>query len=311
MVKTLILPDGRTFRLGRKRPVAIGPRLSFANYILDMARPPQPPRPPHPGPHPGPAPAPTPPVPAPAPAPSPAPSTLPPIKTPVPATWDYTSKASAALTQMYLNDTLGDCVIAGMAHLEGVFTSVETGTPVIFTAAQITEMYSAIGGYVPGKPQTDQGCDEQTALNYWAKTGFCGHLITGSLAVDATNQTECELASWLFGNLFFGIDLPDAWINPTPSASGFVWDVAGAPNPNNGHCVVSSKGAKTGGVNIDTWGMNGTITWAAVAKYAATSADGDLYTVLTPEIISAATKLSPYGFNWAQLEYDFRVVGQG
>jgi hypothetical protein len=33
-VKTLHLPDGRTFRFGRKRPVVRHPKLSFKNYML-------------------------------------------------------------------------------------------------------------------------------------------------------------------------------------------------------------------------------------------------------------------------------------
>lgn len=231
------------------------------------------------------------------------------IKTAPPPTWDYTVGSESALAEMYMNDDLGDCVIAGMAHLEGVFTHISQGASVIFTSKDIISMYSAIGGYVPGKPKTDNGCDEQTALAYWQKHGFLGHKIAGSLAIDATSQHQCTMACWLFANLFFGIDLPDAWVSPAPSASGFVWDVAGPPNPDNGHCVVSAKGAIADGLVIETWGMHGLLTWKAVAKYCSDKAGGDLYTVLTPEIIKKATALSPYGFNWGQLQYDFRVVG--
>src|SRR6202142_3971073 len=69
-----------------------------------------------------------------------------------PATCSYAPKASTALSEMYLNDQLGDCVIAGMAHLAGVFSGNAGIPPVVFTAEQITGLYSAIGGYVPGDP---------------------------------------------------------------------------------------------------------------------------------------------------------------
>ena len=79
----------------------------------------------------------------------------------------WAPRATPVLRQMYLNDSLGDCVIAGIAHLVGVFTGNAGQTPQQFTNAQITGMYSAIGGYVPGDASTDNGCDERTAMAYW------------------------------------------------------------------------------------------------------------------------------------------------
>jgi hypothetical protein len=78
-----------------------------------------------------------------------------------PASTDYSSKASKALSEMYLNDTLGDCVIAGIGHVVGVLTG-GAGKQFIYNNAQITKLYEEIGGYVPGHPNTDNGCDEQT-----------------------------------------------------------------------------------------------------------------------------------------------------
>lgn len=279
MAKTIYAADGRQLKCGRIHPVALGPRLSLKNYLIGY-------KPARPRPHDAVS-----------------------LPTP-PKDWDYTIVAAPALGQMYGNDSLGNCVIAGMAHLEGVFTAIKYGTPSIFTLDQIVMMYSAIGGYVPGNPNTDNGCDEQTALAYWQKNGFLGHSIAGSLAVDATNVNECVMASWLFSNLMLGMDLPDAWVNPAPSASSFIWDVAGPPNPDNGHCVVSAKGAVTTGLVIETWGLCGILTWEAVRKYCQTSVDGELYTVLTPEIIELATNKSPNGFDWASLQDDFAAIGQ-
>ena len=34
---------------------------------------------------------------------------------------------------------------------------------------------------------------------------------------------------------YFVVELPAAWINPGPNGNGFVWDVAGSPNPQDGH----------------------------------------------------------------------------
>ena len=229
---------------------------------------------------------------------------------PPPATCDYTPSAASALAQMYGNDTLGDCVIAGMGHVVGVLTGNAGGPPFVYTSPQIITLYEAIGGYDPNNPATDQGCDEQTALNYWENNGAPAgsHQIAGWLAVDATNQVECQTAMYLFENLFFAVELPDAWINPAPATSGFVWDVAGAGNPQSGHAFVG-VGYDGNGVAISTWGMTGTVTYAAMAAYATTTAGGGLYTVVSQDALNNVTKKAPNGFDWSQLVADFDSMG--
>jgi hypothetical protein len=227
-----------------------------------------------------------------------------------PPSSDYTRSALSALSNIYDNDTLGDCVIAGMAHIVGVLTGNAGQKPFIYSNDQIVALYSAIGGYVPGNPATDQGCDEQTALNYWENNGAPAgsHKIAGWLAVDATDPTEYRTALWLFENLYFGIELPDQWVNPMPSASGFVWDVAGAADPNNGHCV-AGVAYNAEGVTIDTWGMTGLMTDKAIAQYAVQASGGELYTVVSQDGLSKATQKAPSGFDWSQLVADFDSMG--
>lgn len=255
-------------KLGRRRPVALGPRLSLKNYLLKS-------------------------LPAP------------------PPNCDYRGRAFKALSQMYLNNTLGDCVIAGMAHVVGVLTS-NAGDPAIYTDAEITSLYSAIGGYVPGDPSTDNGCDELTALNYWKTNGVpdagLAHKIAGYIAIDPSNNDEVRTALWLFENLFFGIELPDAWITPFPDVSGFTWDVAGPANPNNGHCVIGC-GYTTRGVTIDTWGIAGVMTNLAIAEYCSASNGGALYSVLSADQIAAAHTKAPNGFDFTQLQADLQAIG--
>lgn len=263
-MKTLTQPGtGRTFRLGRRRPVARGPRLSLRNYLTaDLPLP--------------------------------------------PPSGDYTQAAMDALGMIDLNDQLGDCVIAEMAHTEGVWTGNANPPPIAFTDSQLTSMYSAIGGYVPGDPSSDQGCDEVTALNYWTETGFCGHKIAGWLAVD---PALAATAVWLFENVMFGVELPDAWISPMPGASGFTWGVAGDPDPDNGHSFLGCGWTTTNDIRIATWGMLGTITAAAVAKYASTPSQGELYTALSREAVGRATSKAPNGLDWAQLTADAAAIG--
>jgi hypothetical protein len=268
-VKTLAIGDGRTFRFGRRRPVARFPRLKLSNYIIRGAEP-----------------------------------------TP-PASIDYSPAAAASLAEMYGNDVLGDCVIACVEHVEGVLTGNANPPPLLFTSAQTTSFYSAACGYVPGNENTDNGCDIQTVLAYWQNNGSPAgstHRIVGSMSVDATNWTEVQTAIWLFTNVIYGVDLPDAWVNPMPSTSGFIWDVAGAPDPENGHCFPSMAYNATEAM-IATWAMTGFITPAAIAEYASPKGHGELYTVLSQDILNTASQLAPNGINWTQLQADFAALG--
>lgn len=227
---------------------------------------------------------------------------------PPPASVDYSAKGQPVLSNVYLNDQYGDCVIAGGYHVVGLETGNATGTPWAATNAQLVHDYSAIGGFDPNNPQaTDNGCDEQTALNYWTQSGFQnGTKLVGWMAVDATNQTEVMQAMYLFENLFFGIELPDAWVNPFPSGNGFTWD-DGPPDPNNGHCVMG-VGYNAAGVQIDTWGLIGTMTWKAIAHLCA-SGIGELYVMLTPDQLAAGQEKAPNGMAWADLMADFQAMG--
>jgi hypothetical protein len=228
---------------------------------------------------------------------------------PPPASCDYSAKASTALSEMYLNNTLGDCVIAGIGHVVGVLTG-NVGKQYTYYNAQIIKLYSAIGGYVPGKPNTDNGCDEQTAPNYWQHNGapVGSNKIAGWISVNGADPTEYRTALWLFENLYFGLELPDKWISPFPSAPGFVWNVAGPPNPSNGHCVVG-VGYSSKGVKICSWGMLGLMTDAAIEKYATTAGAGELYTVVSQDAINKAAAKAPNGFDWSQLIADFDSMG--
>jgi hypothetical protein len=225
-----------------------------------------------------------------------------------PASCDWTAAALKAIAQMYGNDVLGDCVIAAGYHIEGVETG-NAGDLFIATEAQIEKDYGSIGGYVPGDPSTDNGCDEVTAMNWWVANGFADKTKPlGWISVDPTNKTEVMQALWLFENCMFGVDLPDAWVNPMPSASGFVWDVAGDPDPDNGHGF-NGAGYDSTGVKNCTWAMIGKITWAAIAKYAAQSADGQLLVLVTPAQLAKGMAKAPNGVDWTSLIADFDAMG--
>ena len=196
-------------------------------------------------------------------------------------------------------------------HVEDIFrANAKSGLPPC-TAEETVWFYSATSGYVPDDPSTDRGGDEITVLNFARNHGLFADgsgKIAGYVAVDATNATEVKTAIWLFGNVYFGVELPNDWVDPFPKSNGFVWDLTGAPNPENGHCFIGG-GYDGRGVIIDTWGMVGTLTWAACARYAAKACQGELYTILSPDWIAKASDRAPSGFDMVSLEADLSAIG--
>ena len=232
-----------------------------------------------------------------------------------PAVYDgLTTAARKALRRIYLNDKLGDCVVAGAAHMIGVWTGEAAGPygePTLFADTQLAAAYHNFsdGQY----PASDLGCDEEYALNFWAAKGFApgawnAHKIMAWVAVDATNMQQVKTALWLFGGLMSGVELPDAWINPGPAGDGFTFDLAGDPVPENGHCMTHFS-YDSEGVGCATWGMYGGVTWAALAKYMGAAANGALYAAISQDALIRASQKAPNGFNALQLAADARAIG--
>jgi hypothetical protein len=235
-----------------------------------------------------------------------------------PPSEDYSAPAKVELDNIYLNDQLGDCVIAAGYHIVGVATA-NSGAAFDASKPQIIADYSAIGGYNPSAPPdangnnpTDQGCDEVTAMNYWCEKGFANKTVgAGWIEIDATNQQELEQALYLFEHVLLTLELPDAYYGPNgqnaPTASGFTWDVAGSSDPDDGHAIMG-MGYTATGIKIDTWAMLGSMTWAAVAKYCIAPAGG-AYVMLTPDVIVRATQKAPSGVDWNSLVDDLNSLG--
>jgi hypothetical protein len=266
-------PDGRRIHVGgRRRPIAHGPRFRLCNYTMASIPPP-------------------------------------------PLTTGYWDAAKVALENIYVNNRLGCCTISGRAHIEGTLTGNAGRPPLIYTDDQIVALYSAFG-YSPNAPldangnnPTDQGADEVSVLNYWQNNPdpAGGSPISAWMEVDPANPREYKTAVWLFENLYFGVELPDAWVDPMPEGN-FTWDVAGDPNEENGHCFVGVDNDPRGIIS-DTWGLKGLVTDAAVAKYASRAANGALYTIISRDGINKAKQRCPAGVDWSQMVADFDSMG--
>lgn len=226
-----------------------------------------------------------------------------------PAACDYSPKAMTSLRKVYLNDRYGCCVVSGAWHMVGVETG-NAGSEFIATDDMIVHDYTQIGGFDINNPvATDNGCDENTALDFYQNRGFAnGTKILGSMVVDGSSATQSMQAIELFENGILCAEFPDAWISPFPAGDGFVWDVAGPPNPRNGHSF-TIYGYGPDGVKIVTWGMRGTLTWRALAMYCTPKAYGSFNVVLTPDQLTKGQTVAPNGFAWGALIADFDAMG--
>jgi hypothetical protein len=225
----------------------------------------------------------------------------------VPTTTNFRAKANTSLRRLFKNDELGDCVCAWIAHYLGLVTGA-AGAEYICTDDQVLKLYEAIGGYVPGDSSTDNGCDEDTAINYIETVGFPnGTKLLGAIAVDATNPAEIHACNFVFEGLTFAVGLADQWISPFPAGDGFVWDKA-PPNPQNGH----SYGALDNdprGVVVGTWGLEGIETFDAIAETAGPGTGGQLLALLTPDQLARGMTKAPNGVDWATIISFFNARG--
>ena len=156
---------------------------------------------------------------------------------------------------MMLNDTLGDCTIAGCAHAIQV-----CGLNVGYTFAGetladgiIESAYSAWDGYVPGDPSTDNGGIELDVLNNWRKSNLGGHQLLGFADPVVSNMTEIRQAINLFGGVYIGFSVPQSVMDNANDPT-VLWDVNGDNTIIGGHCVFVPRYDVDGSMTCISWG---------------------------------------------------------
>ena len=226
----------------------------------------------------------------------------------IPPSYSSIDSLATLATQTFLNTQLGDCVIAAMMRLLGVWSGLANPPALIATDDQVVQWYGTIGGYVPGDPSTDNGCDPQTALQTWmgAPSPAGGSAILGWIAVDATQPTLVQEAIYLLeGALAFG-GIPDSYVDV---GQNFVWSDT-TPNQANGH-EFPLLGYGPSGVEVDSWGMTGTFTTAAMASICNNTNNGGILLPVSQDIVNKASDKSPGGIDWPSLVASFNQTFGG
>jgi len=140
---------------------------------------------------------------------------------------------------MMLNDTLGDCTIAGVGHVVQVWDLNTTSTTSVeaIPDSTILDYYESWDGYNPSDPSTDQGGIELDVLNYWKKSSFANHNLLAFADPSVANIDEVRQSIALFGGVYIGLSMP------ITAQTQDVWDVVPdggsktKPGSWGGHCV--------------------------------------------------------------------------
>lgn len=202
---------------------------------------------------------------------------------------------------MMANDRLGCCTIAGIGHAVQTWTEV-INQRVTVSDEEIIQYYSLWDGYVPGRPNTDQGGIELDVLNRWRQQSFSGHSLLAYGAITAQNLSAVKQAIALFGGLYIGIAMPltaqrqDVW----DVQQSYANDPDAAPWSWGGHCVWVLQ-YDPEGLTCVTWGELKRMTWAFWQRYC-----DEAYGLISPEFVANGT--APSGFDLDQLQADLKLI---
>jgi hypothetical protein len=136
---------------------------------------------------------------------------------------------------MMLNDTLGDCTIAGCGHaIQG--WSANSYCEITVPDDVILQYYEQWCGYDPSDPSTDQGGVELDVLKNWKKHGFASHKILGFADPAVTDLNEIRQSINLFGGVYIGFQVPNFLMSGDSIPE--VWDIVEKDGGiDGGHCV--------------------------------------------------------------------------
>jgi hypothetical protein len=209
-----------------------------------------------------------------------------------PRGWEYAVPASKM--DCLGNDMIGLCVVAAMMHHAQAETA-NTSNPLTPTRQLTIETYTAITGYDPKNPDTDQGTTYAAALSYWKKHGIPmldakGHevitKIIGWASLDLSSIVQQRYACDLFGGTVLGIQCPQSAEEDTTN-----WTIHSKSPILGGHAV-NMVGQGSVGCHLGSWGMWIPTQWSFARKYA-----DENYAVVSSTWVDSQTSKSPSGLD--------------
>jgi hypothetical protein len=173
------------------------------------------------------------------------------------------------------------------------------------TAAEVLAAYSAITGYNPADPSTDQGAEMQAVRDYWQRTGFTlggqTHQILMFAELDIHNDALLKWALDQVGAIGVGVNFPASAMDQFNA--GQPWDVVSPDGGIDGGHAVAVVGYDTSFWYVVTWGQVQKVTpawWRAYVEEAWLS--------LSPDFVSAHSGDDPLGATLFGLGQQFAAI---
>lgn len=138
------------------------------------------------------------------------------------------------------NAGAGDCCFAGGAHEEMVDAKAMLSEDLLFTDESVLSDYSAVTGYDPNDPSTDQGTFVREFMGYRQKVGLIDgvgnrHKIGPYLSIDPRDWDLMLACVYSFGAVGIGFNFPrSAW---QQFDNGEPWSVVPGSPYEGGHYV--------------------------------------------------------------------------
>lgn len=213
---------------------------------------------------------------------------------PPPYQVDWHSKVRD-LWGMYLNNAIGDCTCAEVAHQILSASTYGEGRPVRLSDEDVLVAYCDITGFDPYTGANDHGALIQDVLSYWRTVGFGGHKCVAFAEVNPDDMAEVKNAVSVFGSLDLGMQVPAS--AREQFAAGQPWDVGGDDRIVGGHSV-ELAGYDQSYLYVVTWGKVTRMTYRFWHEYVSES-----WAVIMPEWLDANGE-DPQGVNLRTLESD-------
>ncbi len=218
-----------------------------------------------------------------------------------PSVIDWSRDVALGAWGVFLNDQLGDCTCAAVAHaiiLWSATASPVGGAPCRWpNSRDVLALYEAVAGYVPGRSETDRGARCADVLAHWCQCGIgCDGAMDRLAAyavIDPRNHAHVRTALWALGAVYAGVLLHEA------QETEAVWSDLSSPVM-GGHCVLLVA-ADNDGLTCVTWGELRRMTWGwwdAAAEEA--------YALLSPNWLAAGR--APQGFPAAALQAEMLAL---
>lgn len=191
------------------------------------------------------------------------------------------------------NDQVGNCTIAGAAHLDMAW-NVEVGehNTIPSAAEDEKEYFSMTGGQ-------DTGLAMTTVTTKWVKKGLFGYKVKAAAPV-ALTQIALKQAIQFYGGAYIGVQLPDSAQSQFIQGSPTTWSIVANSPIDGGHCIIGA-GFTPAGMLCVSWGQILLAEWSWIAKYM-----DEAYVIIPDQFVEA--KKGPSVLDLSALEADYKKL---